>query len=126
LIILGVAAGNFISSWITAKYIEADIETASVKISKTPSTQAKKSQQAIKKHPKSDIAKNTPDQEQLSEQRKLDDNGIRFTKTCSEWTVAHKDMQTQTSERGMENTAGSIKTTLDQDHYLIRTNLLDE
>ncbi len=48
LIILGVAAGNFISSWITAKYIEADIETASVKISKTPSTQAKKSQQAIK------------------------------------------------------------------------------
>ncbi len=40
LIILGVAVGNFISSWITAKYIEADIETVSVEAPKTPSTQA--------------------------------------------------------------------------------------
>ena len=101
LIILGVAAGNFISSWITVKYIKSDIETASVEISKAPSIEVKKSLQTIKKQSKSEIVENTPDQKQLIEDRKFDDNGIRFAKTCSEWTVAHKDMQTQTSERGM-------------------------
>lgn len=101
LIILGVAVGNFISSWITAKFIEVDIETTSVETPKTPTTKSKKTQQTIKKQPKSVADENTPSQEQFIEQRKLDDNGIRLAKTCSEWVVAHKDMQTQTSERGM-------------------------
>lgn len=109
LIILGVAVGNFISSWITAKYIEADIETVSVEAPKTPSTQAQKTQQTIKKQPKSVIVENITSQEQLIEQRKLDDDGIRFAKTCSEWTVAHKDMQTQTSERGMKKHCGQYQ-----------------
>jgi len=65
LIILGVAVGNFISSWITAKYIEADTETVSVEISKTPSIKLKKIQQTFKKQPKSGLVENTPSQEQL-------------------------------------------------------------
>lgn len=101
IITVGVTAGNLISNLITAKYIDAEVEKASVEISNELSTKPKKALQTIKKLTKPTAIENTASQEQLIEQRKLDENGIRLAKNCSEWTVAHKDMNTQTSKRGM-------------------------
>lgn len=39
--------------------------------------------------------------EELIEQRRLDENGLRLSKKCNEWTTVHKDMNTGSSERGM-------------------------
>lgn len=100
-IILGVSGGDLISNWITAKYINAEVGKTTAEISKELSTIPKKALQTTKKQTKPTVIEDTTSQEQLIEKRKLDDNGIRLAKNCSEWTVAHKDMQTQTSERGM-------------------------
>ena len=100
-IIVGVCAGNLVSNWITAKYIETEVGKATAEISKVLTTKSKNTQQTGKKKTQQIIAEDTISQEQLFKQRKLDDDGIRLAKNCSEWTVANKDMQTQTSERGM-------------------------
>ena len=81
--------------------METEVEVEPIEISKTLSTKPKKTQQSIKKQIKPVIIEDSTSREQLIEQRKLDDNEIRFTNICSEWTVAHKDMQTQSSERDM-------------------------
>lgn len=110
-ITVGVAAGNLISNWITAKYIDAEVEKETIEISKVVPVAPPKqiapanTQETIKLSPnisvESKAIENPVNQEQLIEQRKLDEIGIRLAKTCNEWTVAHKDMHTQTSERGM-------------------------
>ena len=41
--------------------------------------------------------------------RELDDIGMRLAKNCSEWQIAHEDMQTQTSERGMKKHCDEYK-----------------
>ena len=62
-------------------------------------------QETIKLSPEkqveAEIISQPANSEQLIKQRKLDENGVRLAKTCNEWTIVHKDMQTQTSERGM-------------------------
>jgi hypothetical protein len=101
-ITIGVATGNLISNWIIASYLSAEVEKTSVEISKALSNRPKKNQKIINKPTKSIVTEDASSQQSLIEQRKLDKNGIRLAKNCSEWTVAHKDMQTQTSERGMK------------------------
>ncbi|MEJ2114878.1 MAG: hypothetical protein P8X88_02230 [Gammaproteobacteria bacterium] len=101
LIIFGVAVGNLMSRWITAKYLEVEVKKTSVEISKALSKNPKNTQQTIKKPVEIMKIGNVADQEQISEQRRLDDNGIRLAKTCNEWKVAHEDMNTQTSASGM-------------------------
>lgn len=101
-ITIGVAAGNLLSNWIIATHISAEIEKASVEISKALSKKPKKGQKTINKPTKSTVTEDASSQQALIEQRKLDKNGVHLAKNCSEWTVAHKDMQTQTSERGMK------------------------
>ena len=101
LIILGVAVGNLASSWINARYIEAKVEKTPAEVSKAFSKNLENTQQDIKKLAEPLKNNNIENQGQFSEQRKLDNNGIRLAKTCSEWKAAHKDMNTQSSERGM-------------------------
>ena len=111
IIFVGVTAGILTANWINAKIINTPIEKEAVEISKvlpnTPPkpTNSKNTQNSIKLSPEktieTEVINNSVSQEQLIEQRKLDEDGIRLAKTCNEWTVAHKDMGTQTSERGM-------------------------
>ncbi len=115
LIILGVAVGNLASSFITAKYFQKEhvkkIADGSKAAPITPSKPSKPetAPETVKLSPeKQSSSQATPEAsenpvtpEQLIEQRKLDEDGIRLAKTCNEWTVVHKDMNTQTSERGM-------------------------
>ncbi|QMU60690.1 MAG: hypothetical protein GKR92_02855 [Gammaproteobacteria bacterium] len=118
LIILGVAVGNFASSFITTKYFHKESEKISVEVSKAvPTTPSKATEtskletarETVKLSPEAqpglhiepEAIENSADHKQLIEKRKIDENGVRLAKTCSEWTTAHKDMQTQTSERGM-------------------------
>lgn len=118
LIILGVAVGNLASSFITAKYFHKENEKTSIDISKAATTEPLKatkseSDETIREtvklspetqsdsHTQTEITENSADQKQSLEQRKIDENGLRLAKTCNEWTIVHKDMQTQTSERGM-------------------------
>ncbi|MFK7815323.1 MAG: hypothetical protein AB8B92_03225 [Gammaproteobacteria bacterium] len=122
LIILGVAVGNLASSFITTKYIHKQNEKNSTEVSKTAAnapivTTKTKSESKPNKvtretvklspetqsdsHAQSETPKNPADHKKSIEQRKIDENGLRLAKTCNEWTIVHKDMQTQTSERGM-------------------------
>lgn len=119
-ITLGVISGNLVSNWITSKYtskevilqspIEPEQATNTSLQTKVPEKQIEAEiktgpRETIKLSPEnSDKPTNAEipvNSEELIEQRKLDDDGIRLAKQCSEWTVVHKDMQTKTSERGM-------------------------
>lgn len=126
LIILGVALGNLTSSWVTAKYnyVEPEIKTITAPkvLSKTLIKGGKPSElkepaktgtpepsevirETVKLSPNSQTEteeiKPIADPKQLMDQRKIDENGIRLAKQCNEWTIVHKDMNTQSSERGM-------------------------
>jgi hypothetical protein len=122
LIILGVAVGNLASSFIATKYINKNEQKnesvggpkVANKISKhqepvKPTDPPENIQETVKLSPeqqpkslfKPKLPKDPAEQKQLIEERKLDENGLRLAKTCNEWTIVHKDMQTQTSERGM-------------------------
>jgi len=118
LIILGVAVGNLVSSFITTKYFQKEHVKETAETSKVIPTSPSKTTKSVKPETFRETVKLSPEQqsvtskapevsedpvnsEQLIEQRKLDEIGIRLAKTCNEWTVVHKDMNTQTSERGM-------------------------
>ncbi len=118
LIILGVAVGNLTSSWVTTKYFTKENEKILVELPKNEAevplitTEPKiheLTRETVKLSPDvnkelqqdSEIPKNSDDPKLLIEQRKIDENGLRLAKTCNEWTTVHNDMQTQTSERGM-------------------------
>ncbi len=118
LIIFGVAVGNLASSYITAKYLHKENKIISAKEPKDITTIPENStetkihditRETVKLTPesltepnsKSEVTPNPTEHKLLIEQRKIDENGLRLAKTCNEWTVVHKDMQTQTSEKGM-------------------------
>jgi hypothetical protein len=122
LIILGVAVGNLASSFIAAKYFNdyeqrSDLAEESKTVNNTvkheerikPSNTPKDIQETVKLSPEESpkslfepkAPKDPAEQKLQIEERKLDENGLRLAKTCNEWTIVHKDMQTQTSERGM-------------------------
>jgi len=116
LIILGVALGNLASSLITSKFLNKEISKEEVDkpkistIEKTDpikplvSTTPAPPQETIKLSPEkaqeTSPPKNKMAHKELIEKRKLDENGLRLAKKCSEWTIVHKDMNTQSSERG--------------------------
>jgi hypothetical protein len=120
LIILGVAIGNLASSLITTKYLDEEQEKEAIETSKakpgTPSmstsTDSKKPEitlEIVKLSPEvhqepqiePEATENPVDHERLIEQRRLNENGLRLSKKCNEWTTVHKDMNTPSSERGM-------------------------
>lgn len=131
LIILGVAIGNLTSSWLMTKINKTELEkeaaTAPEALSE-PSLKAKEEtsiketrkslqpeaisesageveRETVKLSPKDRLEPEeiTPaaSSEELIEQRRLDENGLRLSKKCNEWTTVHKDMNTPSSERGM-------------------------
>ena len=101
IIILGVAAGNLLSHWFTTDSTYTETQNTSTKISKKITNQINMTDQDPEKHMEGSKIQEIINEEILIKQRKTDENGIRLAKNCSEWQVAHKDMQTQTSERGM-------------------------
>ena len=126
LIILGVAVGNLASSWFAAKYIDKEVEKVYSEAPKVLSEDAPKpvvSQEAnippeVKVPAQTEAVRETvklspndqtepekiespANSEQLIAQRKLDENGVKLAKKCNEWTIVHKDMNTPSSERGM-------------------------
>ncbi len=117
LIILGVAVGNLTSSLIASKYINNDYVKETPDSSEALSLEDSKqvespepensipAQEIIKlsleEKKELEIIEKPIEQKLLIEERKLDENGIRLAKKCNEWTIVHKDMNTQTSEKGM-------------------------
>ncbi len=109
-IIIGVIAGNLISNWITANFIEIEVQTTNVEISKEATKQTEKVEQKVNKQQETPKIQEITNQEYLMKQRELDDIGMRLAKNCSEWQIAHEDMQTQTSERGMKKHCDEYKS----------------
>jgi hypothetical protein len=100
-IIIGVTAGNLLSQWIANKFLDSEskVEIAEISNSVPQKTNKPINDTAQSEKPLETI--DTASQAELMAVRKQDENGIRLAKKCQEWKVAHKDMQTQTSERGM-------------------------
>ncbi len=121
-IITGVAAGNLLSSWIDARYLVEEPTTQvtnipQIKPEMTTSLPNKKNQEETKSdlvsepretvklspndHNDTKLDETPVNSEELIEKRKLDKDGLRLSKKCNEWTIVHKDMNTASSERGM-------------------------
>ncbi|MEM7400829.1 MAG: hypothetical protein AAF304_02640 [Pseudomonadota bacterium] len=119
-IMCGVVAGNLISHWIISEYKSKKNITKATEDAihqPEPSSQIEETEEqavddkktapreTIKLSPEgtkeSEVIEPVVNSDELIEQRKSDENGIRLAKQCSEWTVVHKDMQTKTSENGM-------------------------
>ena len=130
LIILGVALGNLASSFIATNYFTKErakeLKPVSKELPKEPPIEHSrnielerikkplKNKEAVLPEPVRETVKLSPDgheevqnietptdSKELIAQRKLDENGLRLAKRCNEWTTVHKDMNTPSSERGM-------------------------
>ena len=117
---IGVIVGNVISNWLISNYLSKEIETKSTVGSNSPPVESPKpvapenieipkieeqTLETVKLSPENTV--NTEDKatpistEELIEQRRLDNTGIRLGKKCNEWTIVHEDMNNPSSERGM-------------------------
>ena len=72
-IIIGVISGTLISNWITAKFIEVEVQTTNAETSKEISKQTKKVEQKVKKQKEISKIQEFTSQEYLMKQRELDD-----------------------------------------------------
>ena len=120
-IIIGVASGNILSNWFVERYsgneqtrhISKDVEKKSKTVAEPTNELLEETESNKKTHERETIKLSPNDQtpshlsqepvntEEQIEQRKINETGVRLAKQCSEWTVVHKDMQTKTSEAGM-------------------------
>jgi len=124
-IVSGVAIGNLLSNWISVHHIEQKASSQVTQTSEIPkiipettislpekvdqveakSDPVSEPRETVKLSPKDyvdpELDQAPANSEEMIEKRKLDENGLRLSKKCNEWTIVHKDMNTASSERGM-------------------------
>lgn len=126
IIIVGVTTGNLLSNWIAGKFTttetnkivveesEPEIEVPELeteKLSNPPEDASTTNQQDATAPEPQNTNKLT--QSELIDQRRLDKDGIRLGKTCEEWRQADKDMDTPTSNRGVDKHCGDYELYLE-------------
>lgn len=89
-ITLGVAAGNLMSNWITAKVVEYQTKQALIEFSKN-------AERATQESRLRNAAQNAATQEALRQQRAADRTGQNLAKSCEEWRKADSELKSYTT-----------------------------
>lgn len=88
---LGVASGNLLSTWVTARIVAYQVEQASLSLSAELNAQATKIEQ-----------QNQQRLLQTREQRTTSQIGRFLSKNCEEWKTTHQQYESFTSQQEMD------------------------
>lgn len=97
-IVLGVAAGNLLSNWVTAMVIEAQVQHATAEANKTINAQIKSSRDAANMQARRTAEATAASEEQLRLMRRQDATGVRLAQTCNEWKKADAELHSYTTK----------------------------
>lgn len=97
-IVVGVAAGNLLSNWVTSKVIEVQIQQATAETSKALGTQIQSSRAAAAAQASQTAAALAKDEEQVMQTRREDRTGVRLLQTCNEWRKADTELNSYTTK----------------------------
>lgn len=108
---LGVASGNLLSTWITARIVAYQVEQASLSLRDELNLQATKIEQ-----------QNQQRLFQTREQRATSQAGRFLSKNCEEWKAAHQQFESFTSQQEMDKACKRYSEYLRTGHSPIGTN----
>ncbi len=100
-IVAGVAIGNLISNWVTAKVVAYETEQALAKLSTSAAAGAARARDAAITQAQKAATAIASQQEQIREQRRLDREGRRLSQACDEWRKAHAQLNSYTTNAEM-------------------------
>ena len=109
-IALGVAAGNLMSNWITAKVVEYQTKQALIEFSK-------EAERATQESEARNAAQSAAMQEALRRQRAADRNGQKLAQTCQEWRKADSDLKSYTTRTEVEKNCSRYEKYLSTGQY---------
>ena len=107
-ILLGVAGGNLLSNWITAKMIEYRMNQAALEL--TDQLRAQAAQFAREAGAQASRTR-IDDQAmgvQVREQRRNDRIGSKLAQACTDWTKAQSDLNTYTTRTERDRWCGRL------------------
>jgi len=97
-IVFGVAAGNLLSNWVTAKVIEAQVQYATAEVNKNINAQITSSREAANEQARRTAEATAASEEQLRQMRRQDATGVRLAQTCNEWQKADAELHSYTTK----------------------------
>jgi mannitol-specific phosphotransferase system IIBC component len=116
-IISGVAIGNLVSNFITAKFLEAQAAqvasdvNAAVRQKAAEAGHAQDAQQAADEQAQE--AQMAQQLEQQRDERRSDANGQQLSRACAEWTRANTSMHTYTTQSEMNKYCARLERHVD-------------
>jgi hypothetical protein len=106
-VIIGVAAGNLISNWVTARVVAYQAEVALSELNKANAARAVRAQESAAAQARENEAAVAAQQEQVRERRRNDREGVRLRQTCEEWRRADAQLNTYTTKSEMAKHCGA-------------------
>ena len=110
-IALGVAAGNLMSNWITARVVEYQTKQALIEFCK------KKTDRATEESRVRNAAQSAAMQEALRRQRAADRTGTKLAQACLEWRKADSDLKSYTTRTEVEKNCSRYEKYLSTGQY---------
>ena len=111
-IIFGVAIGNLVSNWVTAKIIEYKVERTAQELNKELVEQARNTKAFANANAEQQATTRKMQEQQIIEQRRTDKIGSRLAQSCTEWKKADNEMVTYTTKRETEKHCSSYESYL--------------
>ncbi|WP_018233127.1 hypothetical protein [Thioalkalivibrio thiocyanodenitrificans] len=108
-IAIGVTAGNLLSTWITMKVVEHQMEQALVGISNEVTTQMNKVQRETSVLRAKARAESEALESRRRQQRLADKTGAALARACEEWQRAHEEFKSYTSETESAKHCGRLE-----------------
>lgn len=97
-IVVGVASGNLLSNWVTAKVIEIQVQEASFEASKALGAQIQSSRKAAAAQANRTADSIAENEEQIRQTRRGDRTGVRLQQACNEWRKADAELNSYTTK----------------------------
>ena len=107
-VLLAVTGGNLLSTWITARVVEYQIETAASEINARMKQEATQLQQATAAARARGQKEATARDAQAQQSRREDEVGVRLAQACAEWTKANEELQSYTTKTEKEKACANL------------------
>ena len=115
-IALGVATGNLISNWVTAKVVEYQARLAADDLRKELQRQSQAISEETKRSIELNAAQTAARQEALRKERAADPTGQKLARACDEWRKADNELKSYTTRTEASKSCSHYESYLNTGH----------
>jgi hypothetical protein len=109
-VLLAVTGGNLLSSWITARVVEYQLEVAASEASTRLKQEATRAQQAAAAAQARSLQQSAEQAAQVKLSRRANRLGTKLAQACAEWTKANQELQSYTTRTEQEKACARLST----------------